>query len=161
MGGCPRTRPQGRELADGSGSGLSSVAHRLSVLLRSAAGRLVLAAVLAAVVVIVLAVVVVTRRIRRRRALPTPSGTADTDELAPLPAFRRLETALVSSGAGRAVGESVSELARRLPTDTADAEAFRAVDETCYAATPPAADRREAAASRLDAFTDAWRRRRP
>ena len=150
----------GAALADGSGSGLSSITHRLAVLMRSAAGRLALAAVLAAAVVVGLVLVLLTRRIRRRRSRSGASSAVRDDELDPLPAFHRLELALVSTGAGRAVGESVGELARRLPTDAADADAFRAVDETCYAATPPDAGRREAAAGRLDAFTDTWRNRR-
>ena len=132
--------------------------HRLSVLLHSAGGRLLLAAVLAAVLLVTFAIAILVRRTRRRRAADDPAAD-EVDEIDPLPAFRRLETALVGAGVGRAVGESVTELGRRLPTDAVDADAFRAVDETCYAATPPPLSRREGASARLDAFTEGWRSR--
>jgi Transglutaminase-like superfamily len=148
----------GAALASDSEGWFSKLKHRLSELLHSAAGRLLLAAVLAAALLVALAVVVLVRRILRRRTAHD-SAPDEVDEIDPLPAFRRLESALVGAGVGRAVGESVTELGRRLPTDAVDADAFRAVDETCYAATPPALSRREAASARLDAFTEGWRAR--
>ena len=151
----------GAALAGDTTSWFESLKHRLSTLLHSAAGRLAIAAALAVVVLVGVAAAALVRRIRRRRAARlAASDVPALDELDPLPAFRRLEETLVGAGVGRAVGESVTELGRRLPTDADDAEAFRAVDETCYAATPPPVSRREAAAARLDAFTDGWRSRR-
>ena len=149
----------GAELA-GPGHGLGALTHRLSALLHSAAGRVELAAVLGGVVLIGFALAVGRRRLRARRVRTYGSAAEELDELDPLPAFRRLEAVLVSAGAGREPSESVSELARRLPTDATDADAFLAVDETCYAAAPPAGTRREAAAARLDAFTETWHRHR-
>jgi protein-glutamine gamma-glutamyltransferase len=149
----------GAELARDTSSWLSSLKHRLSALLHSAAGRLGVAAVLAAVTLVGFVLVTLFRRWRRRRARTYASAEPEVDELDPLPAFRRLEATLVGAGVGRAVDESVTELGRRLPTDAVDADAFRAVDETCYAATPPALTRREAASARLDALTEGWRAR--
>ena len=148
----------GAQLAE-TGHGLSAITHRLSAVLHSAAGRLELAALLAVAVLLAFAVVHLRRRVRSRRLSRAGRLEDQVEEPDPLPAFHRLEAVLISTGAGREPAESVTELARRLPTDALDADAFRAVDETCYAATPPDVSRRSAAADRLDAFTAAWRRR--
>ncbi len=133
----------GAALAPASESFASSLATKVGALLDSAADRVQAALIVLALVVAGWGARTVYRRRRAVRRDPQRASLnhADRPEPEPLPAFRRLESALVAVNAGRGRSETVAELARRVPNGSLHRTAFTAVDETAYAAEAPSADR--------------------
>ncbi len=156
----------GAALAESQASWHRGALDRFQEILDSAIGRAGLAMVLVVVVLLGWAVLVLRRRYVRyvRRGRRGRHGRHDTapeplDEPHPLPAFRRLESALVGARAGRAPAETVDELAQRITTPTSDRSAFVAVDDAAYAPGELPHGVASQAAASLDALTDQVRRR--
>ncbi len=70
-----------------------------------------------------------------------------------LSALGRLEGALAAVGTPRGQAESLAELAARLPVVDGDAEAFGALEQDCFGATPVGAQRAQVAADAIDLLT--------
>ena len=128
MGGCSSDPTAGAELADGSGSGFSSVTHRLSVLLRSAAGRLVSPRCSQRAWSVVFAVFVLTRR------GPTTPGTASS--LRHRPDVRRARPAASLPSAGDSPREHRSGPSGRRERQRAGSAIFRPTSLTPMRSVP-------------------------
>ncbi len=147
----------GAELASEFQSSGTSLRQRLGDLLSSTYGRVGIASVILIVLILWLAV----RTIRRRVIVKQPrfaSARPRAGEPDPLPAFRRLEDALVGARAARSPDETVDELAARITTPSSDRSAFAAVDDASYAPSPPDPRTADAAAASIDSLADQIRR---
>jgi protein-glutamine gamma-glutamyltransferase len=150
----------GAALAEPQASWHRGTWDRFQEILDSAIGRAWLAMALVVVVLLGWALLVLRRRYVRRGGPGRHDMTPEpSDEPHPLPAFRRLESALVGARVGRAPAETVDELAQRITTPTSDRSAFVAVDDAAYAPGPLPHGVASQAAASLDALTDQVRRR--
>ena len=145
----------GAALAPASSSLTSSLVTKVGALLDSAAERVEAALILLALVLAGWGARTGLRQLLASRRNPERASVshADRPEPEPLPAFRRLESALVAAHAGRGPAETVAELARRVPYGSIHQAAFTTVDETAYAARAPSDARAREAAQQLDALT--------